>query len=782
MTEESENSYRTRFTSWTQSLKQHRDWIAYRLTYPLTNYIAEETAYKNYLQRGHIVGNTRIYVSKAIFHALFIWLFISVLGGLLFTSFSAAAVIQELVKPVLAVTNLAFVIIGYLQAVLSGLIQFVNQNPDALGLFTEPLGLGDTESRGPILEQIITQIDLVVRENIVTEVVTPTVSDTVDMIQSSVSSFIISMIELVSSRLGVTLTPTGEEQSITQIVNSLELPLPGTETLKTVLTLVVAPLTGLVFLFSRLYYPLYIGGERKRSIQSNLPRSFTFMYALSEGGLGLVDIIHELADSEDAYQEVSVSFKKIARSIDRSDTDLTTTLQQVADETPSKRLEQFLREFASVIDTGSNIEEFFKNKSTVALEEARERQENYLQLFEILSEGYVIVFVASPIFILVLQLVAGLTGNLNRGLTQFIAYLGVPVGGFLVGSILYITRDIGRTSYQDLEIPVESHKVDMKRTPEQKLRGYKYIPYRLGLLWYKVRRVAYKPVKEISRQPLYSLFITVPLVIVYYIITIRLGYIPIEREAINSSFFEMTTFGYYIPLVLIALPISLLHEAKRRRRQQTSRQLPEFFRNIAQANKRGLTLQEALETTALSGEGQLYDTLRSAVRRSQITGNLNRGLVEFANRMRVPRLSQSIKLLVEANTVSSDVTAVVEIISEDLANLYELKQDRRQRARQYIAIVFISYFISAGVLFALDITFFTFVSNQLQQSAVSRGPGYGENLPIDFFRRVFMHTMMSLALVSGLVAGLMEDSNPLTGLKYAIIMSTAAVIGWFFII
>lgn len=788
-----ENTLQERFNNWTDNLRDKRDWFAYRLTHPVSDYITEETEYNNYLQSGHIVGNTRLYVSRAILNAVFMWLFISLASNLIVVPFDLVILISDFAQTVLTITNVSLAIIGFIATIIQDIFSFANQNPQSLGFIFDFLGTQAPSPSAPITNiqsQITTAITEFGEENPTIGAIILVITEILLTIQSGATEITTALTGIISTEdINQLITPVSSGQDITPLLRDIEAIVPPANFIRNIFTIIVAPLFGVFFLAGRLYYPVYVGGERKRDINDNLPRAFTFMYALSEGGLGLNDILHELADSPDAYGEVSTSFKKVVRSIDRSDSDLTTTLLFVADETPSERLEDFLREFSGVIDTGSAIREFFKNKSEVALEEARDRQESFLQLYELMSEGYVIIFVAAPIFILVLQLVSGLTGSLNKGVTQAITYLGIPAGGFLVGAVLYITGDSQGSSYEDLDIPIDSYKTEIKRDPDERLREYKYLPYRISYLSYKLRRVIYKPFLEIKRKPTYNLLITGPIIIIYYLLAVQLGFIPLEIENFNEVFFQVTVFVYYIPFMMVAVPTMILYEAKRIRRKRAAKQLPDLFRNVAEANKRGLTLQEALETAALSGEGKLYDTLQYAVRQSKITGNLNRGLVEFANRMRVPRLSQSVKLLVEANKVSSDVTAVVEIISEDLGNLYDLQRERTQRARQYVAIVFISFFISAGVLFALDITFFSFIQKQIQSAggnstsgAGGGGAGYGGGLPVQFFRRVFMHTMLVLSLVSGVVAGLMEDSRILTGLKYSIAMSTVSVIGWFLIL
>jgi len=54
-----------------------------------------------------------------------------------------------------------------------------------------------------------------------------------------------------------------------------------------------------------LLYPAFQAGERKQSIDRNLPYAVTFMFALSRGGMNIIDILRSLSKSESTYGEVS---------------------------------------------------------------------------------------------------------------------------------------------------------------------------------------------------------------------------------------------------------------------------------------------------------------------------------------------------------------------------------------------------------------------------------------------------------------------------------------------
>lgn len=769
-----------------ERLSSSYTYLSYRLLSPIADYVSDETKYSAYMQRGNIEETTRVYIARTIADSVLVGVMMILISTLLFFANvgilkqinTGLSVVQTAANVLLSASNPAFVLAAAIGSSISTLQQNIAVNQSVFQFIQGLIGidvlvLDDALIRfgreNPVVGGILLAISVVAQS--AQAILEPAVAAVRSI---SISQFV----EQSSSQQGT---------SVVSLVEPAVARIPSGDVLYKISLVIVTPLAVVGALAWRLGKPYYTAGERSREIESNLPRAVTFMYALSAGGQSITAIMYEIADAKDAYGEVAVEFQHIIRQLERSDADMTTVLTAASKRSPSREFEEFLQEFANVIDTGSDIEQFLLSRSEQSMEEARERQRNYLQLFELLAEGYIIMFVAAPIFVLILQLVTGFTGNLNKGIAQAVAYLFVPAGGGLIAMVIYITGSARRLSFTPLEQPVASYEYEIQSDAESLITDPQYLPYRIREFVKSVRETLLSPLQSLRNRPRNSVLITGPTVVGYLLAAVEFGFIPLQGNVLKEQYFQLTLFGYYIPLMILMFPWSVLYELKKRRRQATSRRLPTLFQNIAEANKRGLTLQEAIRSASKSGDGQLYQNLRSAMRQSSMTGDLNRALAAFANSSRVPRLSQAIRLMMGANTVSSDVTAVVTIIADDLSALYDLRRNRRQRSLQYVAIITISFFISAGVLFALNLTFFDFVQQQIQdqasQSSRGRGPSsFGSGLSIPFFRRVFFHTLLSLALISGFVAGLMQNNRVENGYKYTIVMTTVGVVGMTFVV
>lgn len=769
-----------RYRSWKEEEKDAYYWISYRLFHTVADRVADETSYSDSLNGAASNITSRQYISLALFNTMIIAISIVIMSNIFAIPSSWLKTAVDIFSFVASLTSLPLLF----ESLTSQIIQVVSTvvsvgaEIELSALFT---GVSDALREVGQEIQIIGAVLLAVA--------------------TAVDSLILPVVDAVSQAIaesGVS-GPQDVQSDVGDLIDTFLSLIPPRNQIRLFVMLIVAPVVSLLYLVFKLVWPTYIASERGRKIDNNLARSYTFMHALSAGGLGAYEAMSKLAESEDAYGEVSIAFQKVIRNSSKAGGSLSSAIKQVADETPSSELKDFLNGLTNTIETGSEVNTYIESRAKRALDDAREKQEARLGMYELVSQGYIIIFVAAPIFFIILQLVEAMVGSVNKDVAQMVPYVIIPVGGFLITAIIYLTgqKDNPDFSYLEAQRTSKWYDIEIHTNTDKKYQsGIQKISYKLRT----VKSGLLSPVRQIRYNPRLTIIFTLPLALITVLIGVEFGYVPTSSisaqqasqiqgisgeisliDRIDENHLSFSVFVIYLPFMIITVPWSILYELRRRQREKVLSQLPQLFSSIAEANKRGLTLQESIETTAMNGESQLYNKLQEAIRTSEFTRDINGSLIDFANEIRVPRLSQSVRLLVEANTVSSNVTAVVDKIAEDLESKYALNRDRKQRARIYVVIVFVSFLIGSGVLIALDITFFSFISEEIGSQSSGSAPSsqsYGQDLPVTFFRRVFLHTLLALGFVSGIVAGMMENGRPANGLKYAIVMSTMSLVGF----
>ncbi|MEM4397048.1 MAG: type II secretion system F family protein, partial [Candidatus Woesearchaeota archaeon] len=160
---------------------------------------------------------------------------------------------------------------------------------------------------------------------------------------------------------------------------------------------------GSAFLFSNIvfwlffYYPFMISKQRRRSLNTNMPFAIDHMSSIIASGVN-PSTMFRLISSSPEYGEVSIEFKKISTYVDFFGYDVLTAIRAVSLNTPSEEFKEFLDGFVSTIETGGNLKEYLKQKSSEALLNYRLERQKYVESLSTYSDIYTGVLIAAPLF------------------------------------------------------------------------------------------------------------------------------------------------------------------------------------------------------------------------------------------------------------------------------------------------------------------------------------------------------------------------------------------------
>ena len=539
---------------------------------------------------------------------------------------------------------------------------------------------------------------------------------------------------------------------------------------------------------------------RKRELNRQTPFAVTFMYALSRGGMNFVEVLNTLAESEDAYGEVSNEFESVIRDMDYLSIDLPRALRRGATRTPSDTLANFLDDMVSVIDSGADLTGFLKDKSDDMLREAEKEQQNFLQILALLGEVYVTAFVAGPLFLIIITVVMSMLGG--GAITQLygIVYGLLPLmnGGF------FILIDTLTMDESGLESTIKTERThESASETREKFEAYAGDGNTVEtVLEAKEDREKSEwrrnPIEWMLDNPLRTATVAGPIALVYTVIaTLILG-----PDAILAAFsdpanlpdgangpVDMTAFLFVIPLVIVLTPISIFHEIASRREAKMLNRLPDALKQLASSNEIGMTLTESLNTVADNTSGKLGDELEQVGNDITWYNDVNGALIAFANRVQLPVVARTVKLITEANQSTGDIADVLSVAAKDVNKRQQLRKERFNEMMMYTVVVLISYGVYLFVIVMLDSAFLSEIAKiseqgaeqgmdaaQSQAAASSGAGGSGgmgfslSDLPIDRFRMVFYHSTVIQAMGSGLLAGQLGKNDVKSGLKFSILL------------
>ncbi|WP_435333634.1 type II secretion system F family protein [Haloarchaeobius sp. TZWWS8] len=524
-----------------------------------------------------------------------------------------------------------------------------------------------------------------------------------------------------------------------------------------------------IWLF-RYHYPRNVVSNRKRAINVVLPHAITYMYAMSYGGMNLVEVFKALAASEDTYGDVAAEFDMIVRDMELFGNDLFTAIRNARNLTPSDNLEQFLDDLVSMLDSGGDVTSFFEDQASHYAATAKEEQEEFLETLSVLSEIFIVAFVAAPLFVIVTLMVISFLGGSTLSQMAVLIYVGLPLG--MVGFLLLIdVLSAPFVQHGGLELDEEEL---LAVATDDVTADERYTAYRKDLRKERVVEFLTDPLASVKANPYVSLVFTVPAALVLVGALVARGWATASIDAFTTEPVTTTVALVVLPLLVVTVPLSVFHERKRRREKVLGARFPDMLNVLSSANYMGIPFIDALDMVARWSKGALADELRVVRNDIRWNHNLTGSLVRLGNRLKVPHLTRTIKLIAEGGRSSGDMSKILAIAAEDTRNRHRIDEARRRAMSSYIAIVVIGFLVYLMVIVLIGASYLGPIAETAgtteTAAEVATAPGITSlsSVPIDTYQALFFHSVIIMALGSGLLAGKLSDNDALSGLKYSI--------------
>lgn len=178
-----------------------------------------------------------------------------------------------------------------------------------------------------------------------------------------------------------------------------------------ILSLIFFPILSAFLTFIIFYfYPFSKASSRKKNVEMNLPFAINHISAIAGSGIPSYMIFKLLTGFEE-YGEISKEAQKIVRNVDTFGMDVTSSMREVANKTPSKHFKEFLEGMISSINIGGNLQLYLKNQADKALFEYRLRRERYLEILSTYADFYTAVMIAAPLFLVAILAIMNMIGG-----------------------------------------------------------------------------------------------------------------------------------------------------------------------------------------------------------------------------------------------------------------------------------------------------------------------------------------------------------------------------------
>ncbi|MCA1813445.1 MAG: type II secretion system F family protein [Halobacteriales archaeon] len=241
---------------------------------------------------------------------------------------------------------------------------------------------------------------------------------------------------------------------------------------------------------------------------------------------------------------------------------------------------------------------------------------------------------------------------------------------------------------------------------------------------------------------------------------------------------------FFVFALLVGLGPAGFHRARQLKRMAAiDQKFPELLRDLAESKRAGMTLTQAVITSAKGNYGALTPDIRKMAAQIEWGISFSEALMRFGKRVKTPLIERSVALIVQASDAGGNVVDVLTAAAEDARELQLLQRERKASMSIYVMIIYISFFVFLAVIAVLDAQFLPEVAKAVGgASGVAIGPIKFGKIDVDAFKQVFFHAAIIQAMGGGLVAGVMEEGRPEAGLRHVFVMVIVGYLGFRFII
>ncbi|MBP2146347.1 flagellar protein FlaJ [Methanofollis sp. W23] len=566
---------------------------------------------------------------------------------------------------------------------------------------------------------------------------------------------------------------------------SLPLPLPEfgafTLLLRPLLSLLLGLAAGYASYTLLLRYPRIEMKNRAAKIDLSLHNAVSYLYAMRRGGAELMEIFRSISANAGVYGESALEFRQVVRDADYFGADVVTALQGLSLTTPSEKLREFLDDFISVIESGGNLSAYLSGRVKIYQEEAGFEQKKFLSSLELIGEAYVTVFVAGPLFLVIVMVVTGLIGGAAVTQLSVLTYLLVPLGSVIILLFLDLVsvKEEAPERYTAVKILDTFKDVRTAKPNSDEETGFaqlaRYERYR------RLKIFLRNPLRSFVLEPRLTFLITVPAAAVYLCAIL----FTLPPRLPSGTAVTLVDDHLALAALLLLVPYALCYEAWARRVRGIEAAVPDFLARMAGINQVGLTIAQAIEIMVRTNLGLLSYEIRRVSRDLTWGANVEDALVRFERRVRTPAVSRSVSLIAAACRMSGEISEVLSIAAKDARMSHVLAGERKAGMALYIIVIYLAYVVFLFVVVVISTRFLP-VLGEISVPSTGAGtsflPGRGASSVVPTFDRLLFHLSLVQAFFSGLVAGKMGEGSVKAGVKHATVMLAVALVTFAFVV
>jgi flagellar protein FlaJ len=570
-------------------------------------------------------------------------------------------------------------------------------------------------------------------------------------------------------------------QGYTGIYNILQIPFPNLQLTPQLIIwgqvagAVIAFLVGFFLVYYiAVKYPGMQKGSRGTKINLTIHNAVAYMYAMRKGGAELMIIFRSLSESAAIYGEVAMEFRQVVRDADFFGYDVVSALRHLIETTPSEKMKQFMEDMISVIESGGDLASFLATRVRLYQEEARFEQKQFLNFLSLVAESYVTLFVAGPLFLIIIMVVMGMMGGMAIVQMTLVVYLLLPIGStvfIILIDIISIKSEVIQR-YTRVQWLHEYSDVRVVQKSGEEIFFAKLVRYDQLR---NIRNFFRHPFQFFTRHYNATLYITIPVSILYLAVVL----LNTPNYANFEIWIDVVDDHLIIALLFVLIPYAIFYEMWRKNIQGMESLIPEFLDRMAGINQVGLNIGQAISIMVNTNLGLLSYEIKRIKRDIDWGATFSDALLRFEDRVRTPLIARTVVLITKASRMSGSISDVLAIAASDAKMSDILKRERLGDMFIYTAIIYLAFMVFIFVVAIMSSQFLPVLGN-INTSGIPSGSALSSVTPLALqsLKRLMYHVVLVQALFSGLIAGQMGEGTLKSGIKHSCIMLVITLIAF----
>lgn len=256
-----------------------------------------------------------------------------------------------------------------------------------------------------------------------------------------------------------------------------------------------------------------------------------------------------------------------------------------------------------------------------------------------------------------------------------------------------------------------------------------------------------------------------------------------------------------LAIIVGIVPFVFLSYFEYQRIKSIEDQIPIFLLDLAEAQKVGLNLSEALKNASKTDYGKLTPEIKRISDQLSWGVPIRDAMENFAKRLKKSKLiTRVIRIINEAYASGGDIARTMEATASDITTIKEAEKERKAVTSQHVMVMYAIYYLFIGIVIGLSKTLIPLMEMNVETAGLGGVLTFQDpcvlcidnphiacvncaifsimcqmfNIPAGgrcYYNGLFLLMTVVQGIFAGLVAGQIGEGSVIAGFKHSIIMT-----------